>query len=411
MKITLFGLFILMLGVQVFGQPVLRQATDTEVTNGTDVRAYVNPRQASGIGGATNGQNAAQVATLIATNSIARTNGVGTGTTRLQSLVVTDTLTLDPGSILANSAGAMIISAGGNLYWNDGSMASSFAGTRFWKNQAVLASSGGFMEDFHSNEWMHASGSVDFTFGTTNVFRGEFSGKGSSLTNLDGANLQTGSVNSNKLDAATRAMLGGGGNVVNGANADITVNSGTIILRADDASVIGTYGRFVQVAVTNSSDTGTLRITSGTNSAGAVFELEGSTNGVSSPVTIKGAGGLIFEGTASFSQMSAATAWLTNVVVPTNSFAGTTVDFSRSDSLTNLGGGLTFTAVANVTAGGANTAIVRLLSGGADWPIAFPASWHTNLNFIGVVTNGSEMDLLFTVLPGIRTNVAQIPYF
>jgi hypothetical protein len=117
-----------------------------------------------------------------------------------------------------------------------------------------------------------------------------------------------------------------------------------------------------------------------------------------------------FPSTLSFSQLNVGTAWLTNVVVPTNSFAGTVVDFSISDSVTNLGGGLTFTAVANLTAGAVNTCIIRCFANGADRTIAFPASFHVSRGSTSVVTNGFETDFLFTCLPGVRTNVAQLDY-
>jgi hypothetical protein len=48
-----------------------------------------------------------------------------------------------------------------------------------------------------------------------NTFVGRFSGNGASLTSLSGAALQDGTVNSNKLDAATRALWGGTGSGFN----------------------------------------------------------------------------------------------------------------------------------------------------------------------------------------------------
>jgi len=112
---------------------------------------------------------------------------------------------------------------------------------------------------------------------------------------------------------------------------------------------------------------------------------------------------------ATLSQINVGTAWLTNTVIPTNTFSGTVVNMGVGFGVTNLGGNLTFTDVSGVTAGAQNTAIVRLFSGGADRTIAFPVSWHTNYGFIGVVTNGWQMDLMVTVTTA-RTNVAQILY-
>lgn len=113
--------------------------------------------------------------------------------------------------------------------------------------------------------------------------------------------------------------------------------------------------------------------------------------------------------TANFAQANIANAWLTNTLVPTNAFVGTVVDFNKGWAQTNIGGNLTFTDVTNATAGAVNTAIRRVFATGADRTLAFPAGWHTNYNFIGVVTNGWQMDLLVTVTAE-RTNVAQILY-
>lgn len=98
----------------------------------------------------------------------------------------------------------------------------------------------------------------------------------------------------------TNWPTGGGsvpnGLVTNGANFDISVNSGAVLLRANDGSVIGSYGRFAQVALTNNTDTSSqVRLTQDTNAAGAVLEIEGATNSTTSPVTLKGAGGIIIE--------------------------------------------------------------------------------------------------------------------
>jgi hypothetical protein len=44
------------------------------------------------------------------------------------------------------------------------------------------------------------------------------SGNGAAVTNLSGANIQANTINSNKLDAATRALLGGTGGGSSGTN-------------------------------------------------------------------------------------------------------------------------------------------------------------------------------------------------
>jgi hypothetical protein len=118
----------------------------------------------------------------------------------------------------------------------------------------------------------------------------------------------------------------------------------------------------------------------------------------------------IASGTLSLAQINAGILWATNVVTPTNAFAGGVVDFNKGYAETNLSGNLTFTDIANFTAGGDNTAKRRLFPNGADRTIAFPVSWHTNFGFIPVITNGSYMDLLFEAT-ATRTDVVQIIKF
>lgn len=110
-------------------------------------------------------------------------------------------------------------------------------------------------------------------------------------------------------------------------------------------------------------------------------------------------------------QANAGTGWFTNLVTPTNAFAGTTVDFAHAEGTTNLGGNLTFTAIANATAGAHNAAIWHIYPGGSDRTIGIPTSWHSGRGDTLVVSNSfNHSDFLFTTQLGVSTNVAQRDY-
>jgi hypothetical protein len=113
----------------------------------------------------------------------------------------------------------------------------------------------------------------------------------------------------------------------------------------------------------------------------------------------------------SLSQANIGTQWTTNLLTPTNAFAGTAADFSKSEWTTNLGGNLTFTGVTNVTAGAYNATIEHLYPGGADRTISFPANFHVTRGATSVVSNAfNHSDFLFTIQPGLSTNVAQLDF-
>lgn len=103
--------------------------------------------------------------------------------------------------------------------------------------------------------------------------------------------------------------------------------------------------------------------------------------------------------------------WATNVVTPTNSFAGTVVDLNKGSSSTNLSGDIIFSDVSNVVAGGDNTAIVHLYAGALARSITVAnASMHTATNWISTLPAGWAMDVLVSVPDGRRTNFAQNIY-
>lgn len=211
-------------------------------------------------------------------------------------------------------------------------------------------------------------------------------------------------------------------NIVNGVTGDVATN-GTSLTMKFTSTGTNDIQSIAQPLVNTASNSINTQINTSSNAVYANGIIQ-ATNVVLqvSPVIVAGAnmtstpvqnarGGTNFtvalQDPISVSQINVGTSWLTNTVIPTNAFGGTVIPLTMGYGETNLGGNLTFTGVSGATAGAFNSSIVRLLSGGADRTIAFPASWHTNYGFIGVVTNGWTMDLLVTVTAG-RTNVTQI---
>lgn len=145
----------------------------------------------------------------------------------------------------------------------------------------------------------------------------------------------------------------------------------------------------------------------------------GTNNYTGTNVTLSGtlsastanAGNATVTNTLSAGTLSATTAWVTNMVTPTNAFAGTTVDFARAEGTTNLGGNLTFTAIANAVAGANNGVIWHIYPGGSDRTIGIPTSWHSGRGDTLIVSNAfNHSDFLFTTQLGVSTNVAQRDY-
>jgi hypothetical protein len=387
---------LLALGVQVFGLICigaaieLRRATQSEVNSGSRVNAYVAPYELSqwtgAGGGPTNGQTGPQVQTAI-------TSADGSGT----NLMKPSSLVLGKITVSTNASTGMIT-------------------------------------------WSNTTDHIALATLTTN---GVLTVNGAGITNITGANFQAGTVNSNSFDAATVAMFGtGGGSGISQAQFTAGLGTGTNDATFNTVSTTNTGGRLSTMATGAIDNTHGALIeahTASTNGAAANSEiaanyfvgaylgnlaeatnlLHGNTvSGTASQITMtlsKNADGSTnFQAALAnplvISQANIGTLWGTNVLSPTNAFGGTVVDFNVGDSQTNLAGNLTFTGVANVTAGAVNTCIIRLLSGGADRTIAFPASWHLSRGSTSVVTNAYESDFLFTVVPGQRTNVAQLDY-
>ena len=96
-----------------------------------------------------------------------------------------------------------------------------------------------------------------------------------------------------------------------------------------------------------------------------------------------------------------------SVVVTTNAFAGNVADFNKGFWVTN-GGNLSITSVANLVPGIVNDMIIQMDSAGSDRTASFPASFHTNL-ISGVVTNGNINRYWISILPGMSSNVYELP--
>jgi hypothetical protein len=120
--------------------------------------------------------------------------------------------------------------------------------------------------------------------------------------------------------------------------------------------------------------------------------------------------GTVTADTISVSTFTAATTWQTNVVTPTNSFAGTVLDVSKTDNgVTNLSGDFTFTGVSGITLGGLNSAFVDFFAGASARTIDVgDASMHKETNWNTSLPAGWEMIVMAWVRPGIRTNFLQI---
>jgi len=126
----------------------------------------------------------------------------------------------------------------------------------------------------------------------SNVFVGTFTGNGTGVTGLNGANLQDNTVNSNKLDAATRALLGGTGggfNVGPSNNYNGTFTGNGLFLTNINAAnvasgVLGDARLSANVALRNAHQTftgsnafsGVTVMANGNNSLAGVFTGNGA---------------------------------------------------------------------------------------------------------------------------------------
>jgi hypothetical protein len=335
-------------------------------------RAYITTSPGGGNGGGspTNGITAGQAGSQIASTNTAdiiprinakvdAVSGTAVGLTIVDSAVTVLDSSGNFNKATGPHAGSASVDSAGQLYWPSG--------------QLFIDSSG-------------------------NIYSSAASLLYSAATGFDGTRIQSSSIPDSKLVGPLSLSL---------FNTNVVIVTNLPATAGQALVVKGTNSSGQMVVAPTNWPTGGGSVPSGLVTNLAPADIVVTNAGVATDISSNS----ITTGTINVTQANIGTSWLTNTVSPTNAFGGTVVDFSKGyDGTTNLGGNLTFTAVANVTAGAENSTIIHLLSGGADRTIAFPVNWHTNFNFIGVLTNGWEMDLLFTLQPGIRTNVAQLLY-
>jgi len=186
-------------------------------------------------------------ARLLATNTalaaaiVAATNGITSGTSGALTNNDTRTVTLtnvafgntNGSQVLLTNASQYVINPSGGAGLTAGRLGSGY----LWSTTAGAAI------------MALATGSVSIY--TNAVFGSTITGNGIGLTNISGTNLITGSINSNKLDAATLALLGSGG----GISATNSQSSNTI-LQATSASSAAWSSNVAVTTLTASTVTG-----------------------------------------------------------------------------------------------------------------------------------------------------------
>lgn len=213
----------------------------------------------------------------------------------------------------------------------------------------------------------------------------------------------------------TNSVPGGSGTtpfglVTNSAGADVVVtNAGvnTTISSNNISTVNGTFSGTVSINTANAVNVNATNFVdfAATNGANATNLVMLNTNGgfqygvfgnniAWSPTTRT----LSVSNSPSFTQST----------TPTNAFAGTVVDFSQSEGLTNLGGNLTFTGISGLISGQVNTRVISMLSGGSDRTIGAPPAFRVGTNDTLVVSSGNMSEFLFRVYPGVFSNMYQL---
>jgi hypothetical protein len=379
---------LLVLGVQLFGLICigaaieLRRATQSEVNNGSRVNAYVAPYELNhwtgGGGGPTNGQTAAQVQAAITSADASGTN-----------LMKPSSLVLGQITISTNASTGMIM----------------------WSNTTTHVAL--------------------VTLGTNGVL----AIYGVGITNNSDMSGGTNSMASKKEAAAiATALLGGSGfplaSDVSAANhalvgmSDIGgTNSGTQSEAhwTVGATLAGGYVIWQAGAKTNSTDSNVQlaaqrfsgafvgdgsSITNLTNAnivvAGNNITITASTNGPTGKITFTAA----LADPINLSQANIGTTWLTNMVFPTNTLGGTALDFAISEATSNIVGTVSFSSVANLTAGAVNRCVRTLINKtGSDQTLSLATGWNQGIYDTYTMTNNTVTEVFAKVQPGVYTNV------
>jgi len=205
---------------------------------------------------------------------------------------------------------------------------------------------------------------------TGNTFNGTFTGNGSGLTGLNGGALQNDSVNSNKLDVATRALLGGAGGggfnpaLPNDYNGTFT-GSGIGLTNLNAAGIVtGTLGDArlsANVALRNSQQI----FTGANNFSGAVIVTNSLNTFAGNGAGLANLNGANLQnGTVNSNKLDAATRALLGGsgsgfnVSQSNTYNGTFI--GNGAGLTNISATLTNTLAGDVTGSAAATVVARI---------------------------------------------------
>lgn len=377
-----FFSFLLVVLVQLTGRgqqvPPPRQATDLEVSTAADVRAFLNPRQAASIGGATNGmtQPQAQASYASGTNNYTGTNAAMTGA------VSGDTVSA--GTSVSVASGSSVLT-GLQLTLGSGSIAaatqSASSPTRQWKTITIDtgSSSGPTNSYIVLNKRIVATVMAAAT-GKTNI------------VTVD----ELGQFQTNDLAGFVASISGGGSSFP--LTSDVS---------AANHAIVGISG----LGMTNSSTSSDAHFTVGATGAGGylTIALTGNTNGTQSFVwlTVDKLSASIFNTTT----FTAQTAWLTNVVSPTNLLAAPIVDFSKAAESLELTTNISLTTTTNATSGADNLKKIILSASGGNRTVTVNTSWGVDTknpylsSFVYTLTNGTKMAFLFEQWDGVTTNV------
>jgi hypothetical protein len=184
--------------------------------------------------------------------------------------------------------------------------------------------------------------------------------------------------------------------------------------------VITNLENVADIGLTNPATVGEGHFTVGATAAGGyvIIQSSGKTNGVASFVEFvankflgDGSGltnipGSSLQSPLLISQLNAGTIWATNVVYPTNTLGGTALDFSIGEATSNIVGSVSFSSVANLTAGAINRCVRTLINKtGSDQTLSIATGWNQGVYDTYTITNNTVTEVFAKVQPGVYTNV------
>lgn len=241
----------------------------------------------------------------------------------------------------------------------------------------------------------------------------------SASTNLNGATaIQAGTINSNSLDSATRAMLGTGGaggavtnltpwnSDVNGANFALTnvakIVTTNLMVSGSGTNLLGptivTNVQFIGTASGNISG----NAATATAAAGSPWLTANQSISISGDASGSGATSIALAVTNMTGSFCTATnAWAANTPLPLGLTNGII-----SSGATTLG----ITGVANLPTAQINWGLVTIYATG-DVILTNPSAFAScDFKTSRTVTNGNCADVMVKVIPGVRTNLVVLQY-